>query len=103
MSGPPPGHGLAGDRMDRPTEISSVKMFNFEKSGVFPGRLVSAKGLHDPERRGAFERPPETGAGNREVGLRSPVRKLRCGQKKTARMRIVDALERDAPAERLCL
>ena len=75
-------------------------MFDLEKGGVFPGRLVGAEILHDPERRRAFQRPEQARARNREIGLRGPARELRRIQEKTTRMRVVDPLKGNPLAER---
>ncbi len=82
-----------------PAEVAPVEMLDLQKGRVLPGRLVGAEVTHDAERRGAFEGAAKGRARNREIRLGYPTRELRCIQEKTARMRVVDALEGDLAAE----
>src|SRR5438045_9445530 len=84
---------LAGDRVQDLAEIAVIEMLDFEKGGVFPRRLVGAEILDDAERRGAFERPEEAGAGRRKIGLRRPIRGLRRTDQKPPGRRVIDPLK----------
>src|SRR5436853_7407341 len=91
----PQAGGLARDRVQDLAEIAVIEMLDFEKGGVFPRRLVGAEILDDAERRGAFERPEEAGAGRRKIGLRRPMRELCSIDEKGGGNRVCDPLEHD--------
>src|SRR5947207_3701134 len=91
----PQAGGLARDRVQDLAEIAVIEMLDFEKGGVFPRRLVGAEILDDAERRGAFERPEEAGAGRRKIGLRHPMRELCRIDEKAAGMRVIDPLKHE--------
>src|SRR5207237_9773244 len=93
------GRGIAGEPLKELAEIAPVEMFDLEKAGVFPGRLVGAEILHDPERRRAFEGAEQPRARHREIRLIDPARELGGGQEETARMRVVDPLKGNPLAE----
>src|SRR6202035_2385533 len=88
---PAHAHGLAGDRRQPPAEIAPVEMLDFQKSGVFPGRLIGPEMPHDAKGRSAFEGAAKGRARDREIGLGCPARELRRIEKKASGMRVVDA------------
>src|SRR5204862_3195416 len=95
----PQAGGLARDRVQDLAEIAVIEMLDFEKGGVFPRRLVGAEILDDAERRGAFERPEEAGAGRRRTGLRAPMREPRRMAEKAPGMRVIDPLKHEPLAQ----
>src|SRR2546423_9063485 len=88
----PQAGGLARDRVQDLAEIAVIEMLDFEKGGVFPRRLVGAEILYDAERRGAFERPEEAGAGGPKNWLRRPIRHAWPPDAKTHRNRGIGPL-----------
>src|SRR5256885_11019699 len=94
----PQAGGLARDRVQDLAEIAVIEMLDFEKGGVFPRRLVGAEILDDAERRGAFERPEEAGAGGPKNGLRPPKRQLCPLDEKAAGMPAIHPLKHEPAA-----
>src|SRR5689334_18768788 len=100
-SAKPQSGGLARHGMQDLAEIAAVEMLNLKKGGVLAPRLVDAETFRDTERRGAFERPEQAGAGHREIRFRCPAFELRRAQKEAPGMRVIDPLKHNPLSERL--